>query len=262
MAENSKIEWTDATWNPVVGCSVHSAGCTNCYAMRMAARLEAMGQPMYQGLTKKTKGGAVWTGKVGPSSPAQVNKPLTWRKPRRIFVNSMSDLFHEDMPESAIAAAFNVMAQCPQHTFQVLTKRAAHMRAVMCGPKRHDLWSPRLWHRSVLPNMWLGTSVENRAALHRIDDLRTTPAAVRFISFEPLLEDLGKIDLTGIHQAITGGESGPKRRPHDVEWQRSILRQCRAQGVAFFGKQDDKVRPLPDDLMIRQFPSPSPPSGA
>lgn len=307
MADNTGIEWTDATWNPTVGCSVISPGCTNCYAMKMAGRLEAMGQPIYRGHTIKTKAGFVWNGKVAASNRGQMIKPLTWKKPRRIFVNSMSDLFHEDMPGEVIDEVFAVMALCPQHTFQVLTKRADRMREYFTKPltgpwagrasrinsrtgiaepivdaewRVHELMvrmlkdcPPEGLNRAIewqeangyggggfmcdwpLPNVWLGVSVEDRARLPRLDDLRATPAAVRFVSAEPLLEDLGEIDLTGIDQVITGGESGPKRRPIEADWMRSIRDQCAAAGVAFFGKQWDKVRPLPPDLMVRQMPA-------
>lgn len=279
MAEKSKIEWCDSTWNPVRGCSRISLGCGGpnhqggCYAEKIAARFSDPGQP-FHGFAERTEHGGRWTGKVA-LVPERLQDPLRWKRPRRIFVNSMSDLFHEGMPESAIDQVFAVMALCPQHLFMVLTKRSDVM--LRHCKNEYGAWPGRIfphWARIAvgkwgpgfkepqpmvmpLPNVCLGVSVENRAALHRIDDLRKTPAAVRFVSFEPLLEDLGEIDLSGIHQAITGGESGPGKRPHDPDWQRSILRQCRAQGVAFFGKQWDKVRPLPDDLMIREFPVPA-----
>jgi protein gp37 len=264
MAENSDIEWCDSTWNPVVGCSVTSPGCTNCYAMKLAGRLAAMGSPIYAGHTIKTKAGYVWNGKVSASNHGQMIKPLSWKKPRRIFVNSMSDLFHDDTPEDLILDVFTIMAIAEQHTFQVLTKRSERMRDFMERPDfLEDIyanWStfsggPREVYSWPLHNVHLGVSVEDVARKYRINDLRETPAAKRFISFEPLLECVGDVDLTGIHQCITGGESGPGKRPHDPDWQRNIFLQCREQGVAFFGKQWDKVRPLPDDLMVREFPT-------
>src|SRR5712691_9563184 len=172
MADTS-IEWTDATWNPVAGCTVLSPGCTNCYAMRMAARLDAMGMDKYKGLTRKSGGRAVWTGKVRLDRPA-LEIPVKWNKPRRIFVNSMSDLFHEAVPAKFVADVWSVMQKTPQHTYQILTKRPDHM-AEITG------------ELPVLKNVWLGTSVESADYLDRIDELRKVRAAVRFISFEPVL---------------------------------------------------------------------------
>lgn len=295
MGDRSSIEWTDATWNPTVGCSLKSPGCTNCYAMLMAARLEAMGQPIYRGLTQPSKAGPVWTGKVSLSNWGQVIKPLSWKRPRRIFVNSMSDLFHEDMPEEDIDVVIAVMNLARQHTYQVLTKRddrlleyarkldeephGVTLKRIVAAydridPKRCDGFE---WP---LPNLWFGVSVEDRARLSRIDSLRKTPAAKRFISFEPLLEDLGEIDLAGIDQVIIGGESGPKARDHDIDWDRNIHRQARAQGVAIFEKQlgafayrmeggcrtrmhlrDRKggdPAEWPEDLRVREFPTARP----
>ena len=238
MAERSSIEWTDATWNPIVGCSLESPGCTNCYAMRMAGRLERMGQEVYRGLTKPTKaGGSVWTGTVRRASNAQLTAPLRWRRPRRVFVNSMSDLFHPDALEDWIADTFNIMADAHWHIYQILTKRSGRMRRVMGGPKRHDLWDARLWHRSVLPNVWLGVSVEDADRMGRIADLAATPAALRFISFEPLLGPLGRIPLDGIGWVIVGEESGPRARPMQDDWVRPIRDQCAAAGVPFLFKQ-------------------------
>lgn len=291
MAENSKIEWTDATWNPTVGCSVISAGCTNCYAMKMAGRLEAMGSPIYQGHTIKTKAGFVWNGKVAASNWGQMIKPLSWKKPRRIFVNSMSDLFHEDMPAQVIDQVFAVMALCPQHTFQVLTKRHARMRDYFASRITPDQINaamneiaPAAWHNRELddygglplPNVWLGVSVEDQhAADYRIPALLETPAAVRFLSCEPLLSE---IDLTGderrtpkgwlgyrctrcrklqarcacifqsnsvppsanyrgIDWVIAGSESGPHARPCNLDWVRGIRDQCVEANVPLFWKQ-------------------------
>jgi protein gp37 len=220
---DSKIEWTDATWNPVAGCSIMSAGCTNCYAMRMAARLEAMGQAKYRGLTKRTRKQAVWTGKVTLDHKA-LEIPHSWSKPRFVFVNSMSDLFHESVPASFVANVWRTMEATPHHTYQILTKRPDRMRAIT-GELRQ------------LPNVWLGTSVEGPKVLDRIDELKQIPAAVRFISFEPLIGSVGEVNLTGIHWAIVGGESGPHARPMRVEWIEEIERACRRAGAAFFFKQ-------------------------
>lgn len=225
MAQQSSIEWTDLTWNPVVGCSIESAGCKNCYAMRMAARLQAMGHDKYKGLTKRSKRGAVWTDKVRCHEES-VEIPLTWKKPRRVFVNSMSDLFHPDVPSEFVRRIWNVMGQTPQHHYQILTKRPQRMAELL-----QDI-SPE-----PLANVWLGTSVEDHRVVERIFHLRDVPANVRFISFEPLIGDVGRVDLTGIHWAIVGGESGPRSRPMDPEWVESILDQCLDSGTAFFFKQ-------------------------
>lgn len=222
MADTS-IEWTDATWNPVAGCTILTAGCTNCYAMRMAARLEAMGVEKYKGLTRKSGGRAKWTGKLYLDRKS-LTIPATWSKPRRVFVNSMSDLFHSDVPADFIGDVWRVMADTPQHTYQILTKRPDRMiEIVPTLPK--------------LPNVWLGTSVEDSRVLHRIDELRQVPAVVRFISFEPLIGSVNGADLGGIHWAIVGGESGPKARYMDPIWVDEIERMCRRSGVAFFFKQ-------------------------
>lgn len=222
MAE-STIEWTDATWNPVAGCTVITAGCTNCYAMRMAARLDAMGQPKYAGLTRKSGGRAVWTGKVRLDE-ASLNAPKTWRGNRKVFVNSMSDLFHEGVPLSFVERVWATMEATPQHTYQILTKR----------PERMRLAAEKL---PTLPNVWLGTSVENEAVLSRLDDLRATRAAIRFVSFEPLIGSVAAANLADIHWAIVGGESGPKAREMDPEWVEEIEVLCREAGAAFFFKQ-------------------------
>lgn len=222
MAETS-IEWTDATWNPVAGCTIVTAGCTNCYAMRMAARLEAMGQEKYRGLTRRSGRRAVWTGRVR-CDEASLSAPLSWKKPRLIFVNSMSDLFHEDVPDEFIGRVWKVMEQTPQHVFQILTKRAERLR-------RLSLNLP------LLPNVWLGTSVEDARVLDRLGDLRRTKAAVRFVSFEPLIGSVAKANLRGIHWAIVGGESGPRARPMDPRWVEEIRAMCRVAGTRFFFKQ-------------------------
>lgn len=224
MAETS-IEWTDATWNPVAGCLVISPGCTNCYAMRMAARLEAMGVPKYEGLTRKSGQRYVWTGKVRLDE-GSLDIPLNWKKPRKIFVNSMSDLFHSDVPPEFIARVWSVMERTPHHTYQILTKRPERMREILTS-----LGLPPLEH------VWLGTSVEDAAVLSRLDDLRATPAIVRFVSFEPLIGSVAGANLAGIHWAIVGGESGPRSRPMAEEWVDEIRLGCRSAGTAFFFKQ-------------------------
>jgi protein gp37 len=222
MAETS-IEWTDATWNPVAGCTILTPGCTNCYAMRMAARLEAMGVEKYKGLTRKSGGRAKWTGKLVLDRKS-LAIPATWSKPRRVFVNSMSDLFHEEVPAEFIAEVWQVMADTPRHTYQILTKRPDRMIEIVPSLRK-------------LPNVWLGTSVEDDRVLHRIEELRRVPAAVRFISFEPLIGSVATADLADIHWAIVGGESGPKARYMDPVWIDEIFDMCRRHNVAFFFKQ-------------------------
>lgn len=219
----SSIEWTEATWNPVAGCTIISPGCTNCYAMRLAARLEAMGMEKYAGLTRKTGGRAKWTGTVRLDRTA-LGIPKAWRKPRMIFVNSMSDLFQEAVPADFVGQVWKVMAATGHHTYQILTKR----------PERMAELTRKL---PVLQNVWLGTSVENADHLYRVDYLRQTRAAVRFVSLEPLLSSLRGINLTAIDWAIVGGESGPGARPLDPEWVREIRDSCRRYGTAFFFKQ-------------------------
>jgi protein gp37 len=224
MAETS-IEWTDATWNPVAGCTVLTAGCTNCYAMRMAARLEAMGTPKYQGLTRKSGKRAVWTGKIRLDEKS-LEVPNAWSKPRKVFVNSMSDLFHDDVPVEFIAKVWAVMKATPRHTYQILTKRPERMAEVLSA-------SPF----EVLSNVWLGTSVEDGRVLGRIDSLRQVPAAIRFVSLEPLIGSVAAGDLTGIHWAIVGGESGPRAREMNPLWVDEIEAMCRRSDSAFFFKQ-------------------------
>ncbi|MFC5419840.1 DUF5131 family protein [Bosea eneae] len=224
MAETT-IEWTDATWNPVAGCSVVTAGCTNCYAMRMAARLEAMGVKKYDGLTRESGNRRIWTGRLYLDE-GSLGLPRKWHKPRRIFVNSMSDLFHEDVPVEFIRRVWETMAATPQHTFQVLTKRPERMAEVL---------SDRAL--SVLPNVWLGTSVEDARVLGRLSDLRRVPAAIRFVSFEPLIGSVAGANLHSIAWAIVGGESGPRSRPMEPKWVDEIEAACRQHGAAFFFKQ-------------------------
>lgn len=218
MSQNSKIEWTETTWNPVTGCTKVSPGCQNCYAERMAKRLKAMGQPNYQ------------NGFTVTYHPNMLSTPLKWRKPRLVFVNSMSDLFHADVPDSFIQQVFTTMSQASQHTFQVLTKRAERLAAM----------APHLpWPN----NVWAGVTVENAACVHRISCLNTVPAHIRFLSLEPLLGPIPGINLNCIHWVIVGGESGPGARRMDPAWVRDIRDQCIAASVPFFFKQWSGVHP-------------------
>ena len=212
MATNSHIEWTDATWNPVTGCSKISPGCKHCYAERLALRLQAMGQKNYRNGFEVTL------------QPQMLELPLRWKSSRQIFVNSMSDLFHEDVPLSYIEEVFSVMRRAHWHQYQVLTKRSERLLEL----------SPRLeWG----PQIWMGVSVENEDYLERIDHLRRTGAHVKFLSLEPLLGPLRKLKLRGIDWVIVGGESGPGARPVDSAWVTDIRDQCVSGGVAFFFKQ-------------------------
>jgi protein gp37 len=217
MSENSSIEWTDATWNPVRGCTKISPGCTHCYAETFAERFRGVaGHPYEQGFDLRLV-------------PEKLTEPLKWAAPKTVFVNSMSDLFHEGVPDAYIAQVVRVMEVADWHTYQVLTKRAGRLREMLNGP---------LASAAELDHIWWGVSVENRKhGLPRIDELRAAPAAVRFLSIEPLLEDLGRINLAGIGWAIVGGESGWGARPMDPAWVTSIRDQCQAVGVAFFFKQ-------------------------
>ena len=225
MATTTTIEWTEMTWNPVTGCTKVSQGCKHCYAERMARRLEAMGSDRYRNGFQVTL------------HPDLLDVPRRWRQPRLVFVNSMSDLFHDDIPLAYIQRVFATMRDCSHHTFQVLTKRSERLAE----------FAPYLaWPR----NVWMGVSVEDAHVLHRIQDLQGVPAAVRFLSLEPLIGPLDALPLEGIHWAIVGGESGPKARPMHKEWVTSIFRQCRAARVPFFFKQWGGVR---KDLTGREF---------
>lgn len=224
MAE-TQIEWTDATWNPVAGCSIVTAGCTHCYAMEMAKRLEAMHIKKYAGLTRKSGLRTVWNGVVREDRDA-LAIPYGWRKPRKIFVNSMSDLFHERVSDAFIFDVWKVMRETPHHNYQILTKRPERM-AELVATKIGE----------VLPNVWLGTSIEDGNVIDRINYLRKAPAAIRFISFEPLIGSVGSVDLQGIHWAIVGGESGKSARPIREEWIDEIYVQCLSADTAFFFKQ-------------------------
>ena len=212
VADHSRIEWTHATWNPVTGCDKVSPGCAHCYAETFAERFRNVpGHPYQQGFDLK-----LW--------PERLSVPLTWKRPRLIFVNSMSDLFHEDIPFEFVQSIFRTMRQADWHSFQILTKRA----------DRLALLAPLLDWPS---NVWMGVSIENRRFVQRADRLRTVPAAIRFISAEPLLGRLEGLDLGGIHWLIAGGESGRAHRPVKIEWLRELRDRCSAEGVAFFFKQ-------------------------
>lgn len=217
MSDHSSIEWTDATWNPVRGCTKITSGCANCYAETFAERFRGVpGHPYERGFDLRLV-------------PQKLAQPLQWRRSRMIFVNSMSDLFHEDVPDDYIVKVARVMQLAHWHTYQVLTKRSERMR---------DLLGSKLSFVAGDPHVWWGVSVENRKqGLPRVDHLRAAPAAVRFLSIEPLLESLGPFDLSGIHWAIVGGESGHGARPVHESWVREIRDQCRAAGVPFFFKQ-------------------------
>lgn len=212
MAANSKIEWTECTWNPVTGCTKISEGCRNCYAERMARRLQAMGQSNYR------------NGFTLTLHPHMLEMPLHWRQPRMIFVNSMSDLFHEDVPFKFIQRVFDVMQRASRHHFQILTKRGERLARL----------SPRLpWPE----NVWMGVTVESRDYTFRIEHLRQTSANIKFISVEPLLGPIRDINLDGINWVIVGGESGPGARPMQAEWAADIRDQCVARNIPFFFKQ-------------------------
>jgi len=222
MSSNSNIEWTDATWNPVRGCTKISDGCKHCYAETFAERFRGVkGHPYQQGFDLRLV-------------PEKLAEPLRWRAPKMIFVNSMSDLFHEDVPEDYIVAVAGVMAAANWHTYQVLTKRSERMRMLLKTSLRFAANQRHIW--------W-GVSAENRKyGLPRIEDLQNTDASMRFLSIEPLLEDLGKFDLRGIDWVIVGGESGPGARPMKKEWVVSVRDQCRRESVPFFFKQWGGVR--------------------
>jgi protein gp37 len=212
MATSSHIEWTDATWNPVTGCTKISPGCKHCYAERLSHRLQRMGQANYRNGFELTL------------QPQMLDLPLRWKTPKRIFVNSMSDLFHKDVPTDYIKRVFDAMKRAHWHQYQVLTKRSDRVLALS-----NELeWSPQIW---------MGVSVESSKYKHRIDDLRQTGAHVKFLSLEPLLGSIGKLNLRGVDWAIVGGESGPGARPLNAEWVTEIRDQCIRSGVAFFFKQ-------------------------
>lgn len=223
MANNSAIEWTEATWNPTTGCTKISSGCKNCYAALLSKRLKLMGVQKYENEFKFTE------------HKDDLELPLEWKKPRKIFVNSMSDLFHEESRTEFITKCFDVMQRANWHTYQVLTKRPTKMAEFS-----------ELFFRyfgKVPSHIWMGTTVENRDNIWRIDELRNVKCEIRFISFEPLIGAIGEIDLSGIHWAIIGGESGYGHRPVQKEWIMEIIKQCKKQKVAVFFKQWGGARP-------------------
>lgn len=212
MSFYSDIEWTESTWNPVTGCSKISVGCTNCYAERIALRLKAMGKPNYKNGFKVT------------IHENALEIPLHWKKSHIVFVNSMSDLFHEDVPWRFIKRVFTIMRKASWHKFQILTKRTERLE---------ELATKLPWHE----NIWMGVTVENRDYVHRIDNLRKVPSSIRFLSFEPLLGPLPNLNLSGINWVIVGGESGPSSRPMKEEWIQDIRKQCKRNNIPFFFKQ-------------------------
>ncbi|MFD5065664.1 DUF5131 family protein [Streptomyces sp. NPDC058394] len=221
MSDRSAIEWTEATWNPTTGCDRVSSGCDNCYALTLAKRLKAMGAAKYQNDGDPRTSGPGFDVTLHPDA---LDVPYGWKSPRVVFVNSMSDLFHARVPLDFVRQVFQVMADTPQHTYQVLTKRARRLRQI----------APKLdWPA----NLWMGVSVETKTELPRVDDLRQVPAAVRFLSCEPLLGPLPGLDLDGIGWVIAGGESGAGHRPLDEAWVTRIRDTCQDAGVAFFFKQ-------------------------
>jgi protein gp37 len=222
MSEHSEIEWTDATWNPVRGCTKITPGCDHCYAETFAERFRGVeGHPYEQGFDLRLV-------------PEKLAEPLRWKTPKSVFVNSMSDLFHKDVPEDYVEAVCRVLERANWHTYQVLTKRSSRLRGQLEG---------RIRFAADLRNVWWGVSVEDRAhGLIRIEHLRQAPAAVRFLSIEPLLEDLGQVNLDGIHWVIVGGESGPGARPMQKDWVLSLRDQCERARVPFFFKQWGGVR--------------------
>jgi len=222
MADGSSIEWTDATWNPITGCTKITAGCDNCYAARFSERFrDVPGHPFQNGFDLTLR-------------PSRLAQPRKWRRPRMIFVNSMSDLFHKQVPCEFVDRVFDTMEAADWHIFQVLTKRSSLMR---------DYLVRRYGSNAPPANIWLGVSVEDRSALARINHLRSAPAAIRFLSIEPLIGPIGEVDLAGIHWVIAGGESGPKARPMNKEWARDLRDQCAAKQVPFFFKQWGGIRP-------------------
>lgn len=216
MADNSQIEWTDATWNPVTGCTKISPGCDNCYAERFSERFRGVpNHPFESGFDLTLR-------------PDRLDQPLQWQRPRMIFVNSMSDLFHKKVPKNFIDRVFESMERADQHIYQLLTKRSSLLRNYV---------NSRYKNQSAPPHIWLGVSVESPALLVRLKHLKETKAAIRFVSFEPLLEAIGKVDLSGVKWAIVGGESGHRARPMKSAWVRELRDQCLDQDVAFFFKQ-------------------------
>jgi protein gp37 len=241
MADKSSIEWTDATWNPVTGCTKISAGCDNCYAERFSERFRGVaGHPFEHGFDLTLK-------------PERLQQPLQWRRSRMVFVNSMSDLFHKEVPKEFISRVFDTMEKAHWHTFQVLTKRSSLMR---------DFLKKRYGDERGPAHIWCGVSVEDGKRKSRVKHLQQTPAGVRFLSIEPLIGPVAELNLDGIDWVIVGGESGPKARPMEEAWVRSIRDQCNAEGVAFFFKQWGGLRPKTggrtlDGREWSEFPKPA-----
>lgn len=239
MADRSAIEWTNATWNPVIGCTKISRGCDNCYAERFAERFRGVvGHPFETGFDLTLR-------------PARLDQPKKWRQPRMIFVNSMSDLFHKAIPLSYVDSVFDTMEQASWHTYQVLTKRSSLMRSYV---------NRRYTGGNVPSHIWLGVSVEDGTRLSRVTHLQQTAASIRFLSLEPLIGPLGRPDFSGIHWIIVGGESGPRARPINIEWVRAIRDQCQSEGVPFFFKQWGGLTPKSNGRRLdsrewNQFPS-------
>lgn len=221
MAQGTGIEWTEVTWNPTTGCDRISPGCDNCYALTLARRLKAMGSQKYQNDGDPRTSGPGFGITIHPDA---LQQPYSWRSPRVVFVNSMSDLFHARVPLAFVRQVFEVITETPQHTYQILTKRSSRLRKVA----NQLVWPD---------NLWIGVSVESDETLYRVDDLRTVPAAVRFLSCEPLIGPLERLDLDGIGWVIAGGESGPNHRPLDSQWVTNIRDKCVSAGVPFFFKQ-------------------------
>ncbi|HVB11896.1 MAG TPA: phage Gp37/Gp68 family protein [Nitrososphaerales archaeon] len=239
LGDKSAIEWTDASWNPTTGCDKVSPGCKNCYAERLAGRLQLMGNPKYKNGFKFTV------------QESALDLPLKWKEPRKIFVNSMSDLFHEEMPFGYLKRCFDIMKKADRHRYQILTKR----------PERMQEFAE--FYGEIPDHVWMGTSVEMAFYKKRIDILRNIEAKIRFISFEPLLGAIGKVNFRGISWSIVGGESGPGHRPIEKEWVREIRDQCKTQKVAFFFKQWGGATPksggrLLDGKLWNQYPEPAP----
>ncbi len=229
MADGTTIEWTDTTWNPVTGCTKISSGCDNCYASRFSERFRGVpGHPFEAGFDLTLR-------------PARLRQPLQWKRPRMVFVNSMSDLFHKGVPADFVNSVWDIMEQADWHTFQVLTKRSSLMR---------DFLRRRYGSGSVPSHIWFGASIEDRSRVSRLHHLQATPPGIRFLSLEPLIASMGRLQLDGISWVIVGGESGPRARPVDLAWIREVRDQCQQQGVAFFFKQWGGIRPKANGRLL------------
>ena len=269
MSTTSRIEWTESTWNPITGCDRISPGCDNCYALTLAKRLKAMGSAKYQTDGDRRTSGPGFGVAVHDQS---LTEPLRWRKPRRVFVNSMSDLAHARVSNEAIAQMIAVMGAAAQHEFQVLTKRPRRLAKLLSSKEFHQLVAAARLNNPVfagrgepswpLPNLWLGTSIESDRYCWRADELRRTPAAIRFLSLEPLLGPLPSLDLAGIDWVIIGGESGPNARRLDLDWVRDLRDRCTELRISLFFKQVGGLTPkaggrLLDGRTWDEFPTAS-----